>query len=131
MNPPATQSFTISVTEPITLPAGVVAYWPLDEASGPVYADVTGTNDGTGNLSPTAVTGQVNGGQQFDGSTTKIEVPASPTFDFAADGDFSVEFWYKGTSAPASTQCCYRQIYSQAYWYVGIINSGKITILHE
>ena len=50
VNPPATQSFIISVTEPITLPAGVVAYWPLDETSGPVYADVTGTNNGTGNL---------------------------------------------------------------------------------
>ena len=103
-----------------------MAYWPLDEASGPVYADVTGTNNGTGNLSPTAVTGQVNGGQQFDGSTTKIEVPASSTFDFTANGDFSVEFWYKGTSAPAHYEIIIGRYMSQGYWYIGIIDNGKL-----
>ncbi len=68
-------------------PAGVVAYWHLDESAGDTYVDSNGLNDGTGNPSPTATAEQVGGAQQFDG-TTKIEVPASPTFDFAADGDF-------------------------------------------
>ena len=61
-----------------------------------------GINNGTGNVSPTPSTGQVGGAQLFDGSTTKIEVPANPSFDFAAADNFSVEFWYKGSTVPSS-----------------------------
>ena len=77
------------------------------------YTDVTGINDGTGNPSPTAISGQINGGQHFDG-TTKIEVPASTTFDFAADGDFSVEFWYKGTAPLLSMKLIVGQYVQQS-----------------
>ena len=97
LHPAATQSFTITVTD-TGYSGRFGCLLALDEAAGTIYADVTGINDGTGNPSPTAISGQVNGGQHFDGTTTKIEVPASTTFDFAADGDFSVEFWYKGTA---------------------------------
>ena len=89
------------------------------------YTDFTGINDGTGNPSPTAIAGQVNGAQLFDGTTTKIEVPASPTFDFAANGDFSVEFWYKGKSSTGNTQVACMQIYGNKYWYVGITSNGQ------
>ena len=34
------------------LPAGVVAYWHLDESAGDTYTDSNGLNDGTGNPSP-------------------------------------------------------------------------------
>ena len=63
---------------------------------------MAGINNGTGNPSPSPVAGQVGGAQQFDGSTTKIEVPANSSFDFPANGNFSIEFWYKGTNLPSS-----------------------------
>ena len=97
----STATSNVITMEVGVLSAGVVAYWHLDEVSGNNYVDANGLNDGTGNPSPTATTGQVSGAQLFDGTTTKIDVPASTTFDFAANGDFSVEFWYKG-STPAN-----------------------------
>ena len=54
---------------------------------------ITGVNNGTGTTTPVA--GQVNGAQQFNGTTNKIDVPANPSLDFTANGNFSVEFWYK------------------------------------
>ena len=53
----------------------------------------------------TPVTGKVNGAQQFNGTTDKIEVPADPAFDFAATDNFSVEFWYKGVLSPLTGAC--------------------------
>ena len=120
VNSPATQSFTIDVIETTPIPAGLVAYWKLNETAGNTYVDFTGTNDGTGNPSPLAVAGQVNGAQQFDG-TNQIDVPASSTFDFPANGNFSVEFWYKG-AASTSTQMIVSRVLSGKYWYIGIIN---------
>ena len=94
--------------------------------AGNTYVDFTGINNGTGNPSPTAVAGQVNGAQQFDGTTNKIAVPASPTFDFAANGDFSVEFWYQGTIPPPATRVAVgRYISSTALWYLGLDKFGK------
>ena len=52
-------------------------------------------------MSPTPSAGQVSGAQLFDGSTTKIEVPANTSFDFLAADNFSVEFWYKGSTVPS------------------------------
>ena len=97
VTPDAVQTFTIHVIDPITLPASTVAYWKLDETAGNTFSDLTGVNNGTGNVSPTPSAGQVGGAQLFDGSTTKIEVPANTSFDFAAADNFSVEFWYKGS----------------------------------
>ena len=98
VTPDAVQTFTIHVIDPITLPASVVAYWKLDETAGNTFSDLTGVNNGTGNLSPTPSAGQVSGAQLFDGSTTKIDVPADTSLDFTAAGNFSVEFWYKGST---------------------------------
>ncbi|HEY3370758.1 MAG TPA: hypothetical protein VGK10_07915, partial [Prolixibacteraceae bacterium] len=119
----ATQNYTAAMQP------GVISYWHLDE-SGNSFSDDLGTNNGTGYLSPMAVTGQVSGAQQFNGTTTKIQVPASPTFDFAANGDFSVEFWYKGVNVPSGYKIAVGRYIPEGgakYWYVGFVGgSGKI-----
>src|SRR5690606_36091158 len=82
---------------PAICPNTMVSYWRLDETTGSVYEDFYGDNDATctsGNC-PTPVAGQVNGGQQFNGSTTSVNIPASPEFDWGADASFSVELWMK------------------------------------
>ncbi len=78
------RSFTIHVIDPAAIPAGLISYWKLDETVSGTYVDQMGINNGTGNVSPTPSAGQVSGAQLFDGSTTKIEVPANPSLDFAA-----------------------------------------------
>ncbi|MFA5973301.1 MAG: LamG domain-containing protein, partial [Lentimicrobiaceae bacterium] len=111
--------------------SGVISYWHLDELASSTYIDYVGINNGTGNPSPAAIAGNVNGAQQFNGTTTKIEVPASPTFDVAAKGNFSVEFWYKSTNAPTEYKVVIGRYIPDGggkYWYVGFYpGSGKLS----
>ena len=135
VNPDATQSFTIVVSDPLVLPADLVAYLKLDATVSGYYVDQTGINPGTGTTTP--IVGLVNGGQQFNGTTNKIDVPANPSLDFAANSNFSFEFWYNAPSSTPATNryVARRYISSQTYWavYIGpdkkvrfIMNSGGI-----
>ena len=128
VNPDALQSFSIHVIDLGGVPAGLISYWKLDETVSGTYIDQMGINNGTGNLSPTPSAGQVSGAQLFDGSTTKIDVPADTSLDFTAAGNFSVEFWYKGsTSIPSALNVAVSRVISgSAYWWVGIAGgTGK------
>jgi hypothetical protein len=73
--------------------------WPLDEAAGPTYQDVVGNSNAAcvGNC-PSAVTGQVDGAQAFDGSSTGLDLPAGASFEWAQTGSFTLSLWTKGVS---------------------------------
>ena len=70
------QTFTVRVRQ---LPSGLVSYWPLDETSGTGFRDLLDLNDAAcvAPTCPLPGAGQVNGGQVFDGATTKISAPAN------------------------------------------------------
>jgi hypothetical protein len=91
------QEFFIYVSDAITCPGTMTAYWKLDETGGPVYSDYYGDNDAyvtaTGSA-PVSVTGQIDLAQSFDPSNNNfLSVPYDPVLDWGADDDFSVEFW--------------------------------------
>ncbi len=75
-----------------------IAYWKLDETGGPTYVEVdSGLNGACAGTCPTATTsGQVNGAQIFNGSSTGIDVASNPALDWGVNDSFSVEFWVKG-----------------------------------
>ena len=95
-------------------PAGMVAWWPMDETSGSTVADISGSGlDGTASPGPigplanangpTPVNGEVRGGlyfwHQYDNQY--INVPNNPALTFATN-DFSINAWvfitqYNGT----------------------------------
>jgi len=59
--------------------ADLVAYWPFDEGSGTVAADLTGNGyDGTVTGGATWVTGQIDGALQFNGSDAYVDAPHIP-----------------------------------------------------
>ena len=121
VNPVSTQSFVITVSN---IPAGMAAYWKLDETSGGSYSDLTGVNNGTGTTTPVA--GLVAGAQQFNGTTDKIDVPANTSFDFAATDNFSIEYWYKGTLTSSSNKVVLsRYLPGVGFWYTGFLSSGN------
>ncbi len=125
VSPNATQTFTIAVTNSLNLPAGLVAYWQLNETSSGNYSDLTGVNNGTGSTTPVA--GKVDGAQQFDGISSKIVVPPNASLDFPAAGNFSVEFWYSGSVTPASIQYIIRRyISTQADWSIYVSPDKKV-----
>jgi hypothetical protein len=84
-------------------PSGMVAWWPLDEASGPTADDIAGSvnNAGTWINSPVPVTGKVDGALSFNGSNS-VDVPDDPELNFGT-GDFSVDLWIKTTSASGAS----------------------------
>lgn len=102
----------MTVTAPGKTWEGLVAYWPMDEASGTVVGDVTGRNIGTRDES----TGWQAGGAPLlfandasisfssngDSTGQVIRVPDSPSLDsIDVTGKFSIAFWYiPGNSWP-------------------------------
>ena len=90
----------------VPFPDDIISLWPLDEgdpaAPGGTYADAFDGNDGTGNANPTATNGRVNGAQEFDDSTTQINVPADKSFAWGSGEDFSIEFWVKSDATPGA-----------------------------
>jgi|GEM_PF-5427494 len=125
VSPDASQSFTLAVSGVLSLPAGIVAYWQLNETASGNYADLTGVNNATGSTSPVA--GKVDGAQQFNGISSKIVAPANASLDFPAAGNFSVEFWYSSSLTPSSTQYIMRRfISSQAEWSIFITTDKKV-----
>lgn len=72
----------------------VDAYWSLDETSGTTFADFHGVNDATCSDCPSAVTGQIDGGQLFT-ATGNLEVADASSLDVPENGSFSFEAWVK------------------------------------
>lgn len=88
-----------------TRPAGLVAWWPLDEvANATVLHDLIGGNHAAttpgpiSNGGPSDVVGFVLGAQSFrESAATYAEAPDAPALDFdtssAGAGDFSIDAW--------------------------------------
>jgi microsomal dipeptidase-like Zn-dependent dipeptidase len=81
-------------------PADLVAWYPMDDASGPEVRDLT-LHDNTGTAAagllgypdgPQPVPGMVGGALAFDGMATAIEVPDAGNLHFAG-GDFTIDAW--------------------------------------
>jgi len=79
----------------------MVAWWPLDEPTGPIAEDLVGDHDGDyrPNLStgPTPVLGYVDGALSFDGVDDYVEVQNATDLNFGI-GDFSIDMWVKTTA---------------------------------
>ena len=84
-------------------PSGMVAWWTLDEASGPTADDIAGSvnNSGTWMNSPVPVPGKVDGALSFNGSNS-VDVPDDAELNFGTD-DFSIDLWIKTTSASGAS----------------------------
>jgi len=125
-----TQSFTIVVLEGTICPAGMLAYWKLDETDSTTCYDFYDGHDGTcGGQCPTPTTGHIGGGQRFNGSNTAINVPANDEFDWGRDDSFSIEFWLQTDSA---STCAQNEVVvgrddssTSLHWWVGCENGGN------
>jgi len=75
-------------------PADMVAWWPLDEAAGPVAEDIALDNDGTWTNGPGPQSGMVDGALCFDGVNDFVAVPHDASLSFG-QGDFSIDAWVR------------------------------------
>jgi len=78
---------------------GLVGFWRLDEGSGTVARDQTGTRNGTYALSPTrlkAVAGRPNAfGAGFNGVTSNVQVTSAAAYSPPTTGSMSWMCWTK------------------------------------
>ena len=79
-------------------PPLIAAWWPFDEASGPIAAEIVAGNDGTYQGSPTPSPGKVYRSLLFNGYNGSggddVEVPHDALLNFGL-GDFSIDVWIK------------------------------------
>ena len=74
-------------------PSGLVAWYPLDEASGTVAKDLSaGNNPGTYLNGPVSISGEVSLGRRFDGINDYVQAPSRPWLNLA---NFSIDAWVK------------------------------------
>jgi hypothetical protein len=77
-------------------PAGLAAWWPLDEPVGPQAADFLARHDGQHSKGPRPVSGIVGRALHFDGVDDSVEVPDHQDLNFGT-GDFSFVAWLRTT----------------------------------
>ena len=75
-------------------PDNLVAWWPLDENTGNISADIVGGNNGQWIGSPSPVVGKVDGALSVSGPSKHVEVPDDSDLNFGM-GDFSIDCWIR------------------------------------
>lgn len=99
---PNTGSSTCAYT--YTSAPGLVAYWRLDETTGRVVADTSGSrHDGRAIGGPGRVRGPVGGAFAFDGVDDYVSIEDTPVLDATVSGSFTVTGWVSATTAPPAT----------------------------
>lgn len=72
-----------------------IAYYPLEETSGPAAADVVGGRNGAWEgVAGLGVPGAVGRGASFDGESTRLVLPVG-AFGFPGKAPYSVELWLR------------------------------------
>jgi hypothetical protein len=73
-------------------PAGIIAWYPFDEAGGNIAGDLAVQHPGAYFNHPSPVPGEVAGALHLDGSADYVAAPDSDVWAFGV-GDFTVELW--------------------------------------
>ena len=73
-------------------PSGIIAWWPFDETSGTIAADIAGTKPAAYFGTPASAPGMVGGSLRFNGTTHFVAAGDSDLWAFGT-GNFTIEFW--------------------------------------
>ena len=76
----------------VSPPAGMIAWWPMDEEAGTTVLDAAGSNSGVHVGAPTHEAGEVGRALRFDGSRSFVAVQDSDLWAFGLS-DFTIELW--------------------------------------
>ncbi|UCE58617.1 MAG: hypothetical protein JSU63_14375 [Phycisphaerales bacterium] len=85
-----------------TPPPDMVAWWPLDEQTGPTAHDIVGGKHSTHMNGPTPLPGFVGGALSFDGTDDYVEGLDDGSLDFGM-GEGTVDAWIRTTSEDVGT----------------------------
>jgi hypothetical protein len=119
------QIFTINVTEGDTCPAGLNAYWKLDEDPGPPFVDWAGDADATCGSCPAPTEGIIGGAQWFDGAD-EVNVSNSSGFDWGPDDSFTITYWMKTDQSTAGNRVLIGRDGDGLHMWIGCDNNGTV-----
>jgi hypothetical protein len=85
-------------------PTGLVSWWPGEGNAN----DIAGTNNGI-TTSITYANGEVNRAFVFNGSSSNIRVPASPSLNVGLDQGFTIETWINPAASNFQILCEWNQ----------------------
>ncbi|MCU0615363.1 MAG: hypothetical protein MUD09_09855, partial [Desulfobacterales bacterium] len=103
-------AFPQTSTAELTCPETMTSYWKLDtERNNPYINEIDTEYNGEHiGVAPELIEGAIEGAQEFDGSATGIDIPASGTsqapFDWEATDSFTIELWVKRAAGIADNE---------------------------
>jgi hypothetical protein len=111
-------------------PEDMSHFWKFDEAAGPAYSDLYGSNAACTNC-PIAGAGIIGGSQQFDGIDDQLTVAGDNSFDWTGTDSFTVELWInKGTACTNPYEIFIGRNYSEdpttRHWWLGCDRYGRV-----
>ncbi len=120
------QTYVVAISQAITeCSSSMVQYWRLNELSGPSYANFLTTLTATCvGACPTAVAGNVDGGQRFGSGNVGLQVADNGSYDWTGTEDLAIEFWMRRDITPAidSNEVIVGRWGPQ--WWIGINHDG-------
>ncbi len=115
----------------VPAPAGMTAWWPLNETSGTTVTDIMNGFNGTtqpgpiGGGGPGSISGMV-GSSLFLGGAPYIQVPHNPNLD-PGTGSFAVDFWLYWYTAGGSGPIIQKMTSTGEGWGVFIVQTSPST----
>jgi hypothetical protein len=111
-------------------PAGMIAWWPLNETSGTVVSDVLGNHNGTasgpiGTGGPRPMTGFVGGGLNFAFKSQVSVVDSGNDLNFGTKSSFTIDAWIKGLPSPLLSNY---NISNNEGYYLGISSNQTLDV---
>jgi hypothetical protein len=108
---------------PVVCRTDAISYWKLDETSGAVFVDSVGTNNGScpGSDCPVPASGQVNGAQTFNGSSTRITVPHNSSLNVS--DSLTLSAWVN-TATCSGRRVIVGKYTGTSSWWLGCDESG-------
>jgi uncharacterized repeat protein (TIGR02543 family) len=124
----ASNTATVTTQPPYSAP-GIVAYWNFDENGGGVASDST-VNGHTGTVSGevTWVPGKTNSALSFHGTgaaISRVVVPASTAFQFAANQSFTLAAWVQEGATRTADEAVIAASRDQGNYYGVWINTAN------
>jgi hypothetical protein len=119
-----------AIAELATLDTGMLAHWKLDDGVGTTAIDSVGGHDGTLVNPPLWVSGQVDGGLDFDGDNDYVDLGSDTELVDVFDGGATVMGWIYPRSWGESDNGRILDKASQISgdrdgWMIGVVGSGR------
>ncbi|QCR22821.1 PQQ-dependent sugar dehydrogenase [Pontibacter sp. SGAir0037] len=113
--------------------SSITHYFGFDESETGIHSDyATTTTKAVCNECPTLVPGKFDGALRFNGSSTRVQLDNSESFDWSNDASFTMELWIRTTataSASAGNQVIVGRNSTDArlHWWIGLNEAKQFT----